>query len=148
MNRPNLRGRVPETIAARLPGGESDGAGNVAGNSSDDGVADEADGSGSRRWTTLLALSGLGLAALGVGLRYALDGRSDSETDAATETGTDVTDETLEASADTGDGNENTDDDGPPRIAPAVGMVALVGIRLFVERVRKQYADATNGAAG
>ncbi|MFB6082908.1 MAG: hypothetical protein ABEJ94_01520 [Halorientalis sp.] len=174
MDRPNLRGRVPDTITARLPGGASD----------------------SRLVTTLLTLAGLGLAGLGVALRYALDRRSAD--DPGVETGSDEValdrDEsgTVEIVGDadaTGDGTESeptadaresdtdgdgssadavtaaepdvavetfeadrsgdrdraatddvTDRDGPPRIAPLVGMLTLVGIRLFVERVRERTA--------
>lgn len=208
MDRPNIQGRVPDTITTRLPGGESDGAGDATGDPSDDGVDDDTDGADSRRWTTLLTLAGLGLTALGVGLRYVLDSRGDSTVDdeddadgteldrdaagtveivgdsgtdataandradrtervedtderdtstadSAAETETDVTVETFaadradaEADVAADDGQEAVSDDGPPRIAPLVGMVALVGIRLFVERVRNRYADAPERAAG
>jgi len=213
MDRPNLRGRVPNTITTRLPGGESDDGGTATGGPSDDDGDDDGDGSDSRRWPTLLALAGLGLAALGVVLDYVLDRRGDGEDDAedqrdrpdvdrdrdgsveivgdagavdvaddaptderetADEDGDDAADtesdesaavaETeLEAEAavetfaadragdDDGvvidDGDVETERDGPPRIAPLVGMVALVGIRLFTERVRKRVGDAPAGTA-
>jgi hypothetical protein len=216
MDRPNLQGRVPDTLTSRLPGGESDGSGDATGGSSDDHTAP--DGSDSRRWTTLLTLSGLGLAALGVVLRYVLDSRGEepddedgdgpdhdrdfegsvqvvgdtgaidiadeaastattdedettadehdgatdterdeSATDAEVELETEVSVETFEAErvADEADGADGATDDGdtgtvregPPRIAPLVGMVALVGMRLFVERVRKRYRNAPAGPA-
>ncbi|WP_424019713.1 hypothetical protein ACOZ4N_09650 [Halorientalis pallida] len=211
MDRPNLQGRVPDTLTSRLPGGESDVPGDATGGSSVDDSAPDADESASRRLTTLLTLSGLGLAALGVVLRYALDGRGageaddegdrddpnldrdfegnvqvvgdtgavdvadeapsdatseESETasgegddaaDTETEPETDVSVETFGAdrTADEEDGNGAEVDDGdaaaereePPRIAPLVGMVALVGMRLFVERVRERYAERPNDAA-
>ncbi|SDF15150.1 hypothetical protein [Halorientalis regularis] len=213
MDRPNLQGRVPETLTSRLPGGESDGPGDATGGSSVDDSAPDADESDSRRLTTVLTLSGLGLAALGVVLRYALDSRGESEADdegdrdepdldrdfegtvqvvgdtgavdvadeapsdatadendaaederdgstadAETEQETDVSVETFGVDrtadrndgdgAETDDGDAEADREGPPRIAPLVGMVALVGMRQFVERVRKRTEEPPNDAAG
>ena len=213
MDRPNLQGRVPDTITARLPGGESDGAGTETGGPTDDDRDSDSDGSDSRRWTTLLTLAGLGLAARGVVLRYVLDRRGDDEGDAEderdrpdfdrdrdgsveivgdagaidvaddaptdesettaeggddaaetesdesaavaeTELETEVAVETFEADRpadDTGvvidESDADAEREGPPRIAPLVGMVALVGIRLFTERVRKRVGDAPAGTA-
>ncbi|RXK48435.1 hypothetical protein [Halorientalis pallida] len=213
MDRPNLQGRVPDTLTSRLPGGESDGPGDATGGSSVDDSAPDTDGSDSRRLTTVLTLSGLGLAALGVALRYVLDSRGagevddepdrdgldrdqdfegsvqvvgdtgaidvadgatsdatteerntdederdESTADTSTEQETDVAVETFgadrTADEDDGDGVEIDDGDaetereGPPRVAPLVGMVALVGIRLFVERVRKRDEASPDDAAG
>jgi len=214
MVRPNLRARVPDAITARLPGGGSDDGGPATGGPIDDDGDSDSDGSDSPRWPTLLALAGLGLAALGVVLDYVLDRRGDdgsddepdraapavdpaaagtveivgdreSETDAddtvtdgtdadltdvtgsddeaessepidfveesaddpgdagddvTTGAAGDVTVETFEsdrpATRESGGERETEARDGPPRIAPLVGMVALVGIRLFTERVR------------
>ena len=218
MDRPNLQGRVPDTLTSRLPGGESDGPGNATGGSSDDDTGPGGDESGSRRLTTVLTLSGLGLAALGVVLRYVLDSRGDGEPDdedgdgldrdrdfegsvqVVGDTGTvDIADEAASAAtadedettadehhdatdteheesaadAETGpetdvavetfgadrvadedgdatevdDGDTGAEREGPPRIAPLVGMVALVGMRLFVERVRKRGAETPEGTA-
>jgi hypothetical protein len=211
MNRPKLRGRVPDAITRRLPGGERAAGEAVTDEPAADGIDADAGGSGSRRLPTLLTLAGLGLATLGVALRYVLDRRTagdadaddreglsrepdaqdtveivgdtdtagtadvterdgptdgsettaggsetaadepdDSPSAAVTGTKSDVTVRTFDADRvdeEDGESDDDAEPDGPPRIAPLVGMVALVGIRLFVDRVRRRYADTPAEAA-
>ncbi|WP_335999808.1 hypothetical protein [Halorientalis halophila] len=221
MQRPDLRGRLPDPLASRLPGGDSDADDDPTEPTIDDVTVQASDGGDSdsgSRLPTLLTVAGLGLAAVGVGLRY-LQGRGDesstdtpradaglpgsdedvaggtveivgeadaeagetdpeagetdpeagesaasaSESEAAASTddtgdveaesgtaaGTTIrtfeADRTTDADEQRGteaDGTtrDETTREGPPRIAPLVGMAALVAMRLVVERVRKRSA--------
>jgi len=120
-----------------------------------------------KKGTTLLTLAGIGLAAIGALTRMILDRRSGDDEDPSEEESptldvesatVDAEEVTVETDTETvgsesGGGAGPTEESGLgsrvqataseyPRISPLVGMLALLGMRLFVEKLGEKPAEA------